>query len=213
MALAGPRRTEIKMIERLSSRQVTFSKRRKGLFNKAADLSLRCGAEIAVIVFSNTNKMYEFSSTTMEHILSRYINHGAAAGFSMESPEKKPQDEPADKHELSSCDTLSAILLLQEHIAALNLDCSRMMGMQLDGLSLKELNQLEEQIREGIESIEKRKIEVQDYYKYKPSYLLEYSNHLDGNNSQFFYGTSSSAVSDCTESGQSNDFVDTSLHL
>lgn len=201
------------MIERRSSRQVTFSKRRKGLFNKAADLSLRCGAEIAVIVFSNTNKMYEFSSSTMEHILSRYINHGGG-GLSMESPENKPQDEPAAKHEPSSCDTLSAIVLRQEpNIAALNLDCSRMMGMKLDGLSLKELNELEEQIREGIESIEKRKIEVQDYYKYKPSYMLEYSNHLDRNNSQLFYGTSSSAVSDCTESGQSNNFVDTSLHL
>ncbi|XP_062011086.1 agamous-like MADS-box protein AGL18 [Rosa rugosa] len=205
MAMAGPRRTKIEKIEHLSSRQVTFSKRRKGLFNKAEDFSLRCGAEIAVIVFSNTKKMYEFSSTSMEHILSRYIKE-RAAGSLMESPDNKSQHEPS-----SSSDNLSAIGLLQEEIRALNLDCSRLTGTALDGMSLRELNELEKQIREGIESVEKRKNEVQNYYQ--PPYMLEDSNRLDGNNSNFFSGTSSSAVSGCTESEQSKQFVDTSLHL
>ncbi|KAM5576962.1 agamous-like MADS-box protein AGL18 [Rosa sericea] len=206
MAMSGPRRTKIEKIEHLSSRQVTFSKRRKGLFNKAEDFSLRCGAEIAVIVFSNTKKMYEFSSTSMEHILSRYIKE-RAAGSSMESPENKSQREPS-----SSSDSLNAIgLLLQEEIRALNLDCSRLTGTELDGMSLRELNELEKQIREGIESVEKRKNEVQNYYQ--PSYMLEDSNRLDGNNNNFVSGTSSSAVSGCTESEQSKQFVDTCLHL
>ncbi|PRQ48373.1 putative transcription factor MADS-MIKC family [Rosa chinensis] len=205
MAMSGPRRTKIEKIEHLSSRQVTFSKRRKGLFNKAEDFSLRCGAEIAVIVFSNTKRMYEFSSTSMEHILSRY-NKERAAGFLIESPENKSQHEPS-----SSSDSLSAIGLLQEEIRALNLDCSRLTGTELDGMSLRELNELEKKIREGIESVEKRKNEVQNYYQ--PSYMLEDSNRLDGNNSNFFSGTSSSAISGCTESEQSKQFVDTCLHL
>lgn len=59
----GRGRIEIKKIENLSSRQVTFSKRRNGLLKKAKELSVLCDAEVAVIVFSSTGKLYEFSST------------------------------------------------------------------------------------------------------------------------------------------------------
>lgn len=58
----GRGRIEIKKIENVNSRQVTFSKRRNGLFKKASELSILCDAEVAVIVFSNTGKLYQFSS-------------------------------------------------------------------------------------------------------------------------------------------------------
>jgi len=54
---------EIKKIENLNYRKVTFSKRRNGLIKKAQELSILCDAEVAVIVFSATGKLYEFSST------------------------------------------------------------------------------------------------------------------------------------------------------
>lgn len=59
----GRGKIEIKRIENLNSRQVTFSKRRNGLLKKAKELSVLCDAEVAVIVFSSTGKLYEFSST------------------------------------------------------------------------------------------------------------------------------------------------------
>ncbi|KAI7749284.1 hypothetical protein M8C21_023619 [Ambrosia artemisiifolia] len=68
----GRRKLEIKRIEDKSSRLVTFSKRRSGLFNKARHLSVLCDADVAVIVFSARGKLYEFSSTSVEHVLSRY---------------------------------------------------------------------------------------------------------------------------------------------
>ena len=58
----GRGRIEIKKIENVNSRQVTFSKRRNGLMKKASELSILCDAEIAVIVFSSTGKVYDFSS-------------------------------------------------------------------------------------------------------------------------------------------------------
>lgn len=61
-AKMGRGRIEIKKIENVNSRQVTFSKRRNGLFKKASELSILCDAEVAVIVFSNTGKLYQFSS-------------------------------------------------------------------------------------------------------------------------------------------------------
>nr|XP_043625302.1 MADS-box transcription factor 23-like isoform X3 [Erigeron canadensis] len=74
----GRRKLEMKRIEDKSSRQVTFSKRRSGLFKKARHLSLLCEVDIAVIVFSAGGKLYEFSagasssSNSVEHIISRY---------------------------------------------------------------------------------------------------------------------------------------------
>lgn len=56
----------IKKIDNINARQVTFSKRRKGLFKKAQELSTLCDAEIALIVFSTTSKLFEYAS-------SRYI--------------------------------------------------------------------------------------------------------------------------------------------
>ncbi|PNX77329.1 agamous-like mads-box protein agl15-like [Trifolium pratense] len=58
----GRGKIEIKKIENLNSRQVTFSKRRNGLLKKAKELSVLCDAEVAVIIYSGTGKLYEFSS-------------------------------------------------------------------------------------------------------------------------------------------------------
>ncbi|CAN0917263.1 Agamous-like MADS-box protein AGL15 [Linum grandiflorum] len=59
----GRGKIEIKRIENANSRQVTFSKRRSGLLKKAREISILCDAEVAVIIFSNTGKLFEFSSS------------------------------------------------------------------------------------------------------------------------------------------------------
>lgn len=52
----------MKKIEDATSRQVTFSKRRNGLLKKAYELSVLCDAQVAVIVFAQNGRLYEFSS-------------------------------------------------------------------------------------------------------------------------------------------------------
>lgn len=47
----------------LTNREVTFCKRRNGLFRKAHELSALCDAEVAVIVFSPSGKISEFASS------------------------------------------------------------------------------------------------------------------------------------------------------
>lgn len=59
----GRGKIEIKKIENVNSRQVTFSKRRGGLLKKARELSILCDAQVAVIIFSGTGKLYEFASS------------------------------------------------------------------------------------------------------------------------------------------------------
>ena len=60
----GRGRVELKRIENKINRQVTFAKRRNGLLKKAYELSVLCDAEVALIIFSNRGKLYEFSSTS-----------------------------------------------------------------------------------------------------------------------------------------------------
>jgi SRF-type transcription factor (DNA-binding and dimerisation domain) len=61
----GRGKIAIKRIESVTSRQVTFSKRRKGLLKKARELSILCDAEVGLVVFSCTDRLYEFSSSSM----------------------------------------------------------------------------------------------------------------------------------------------------
>ncbi|MCO5593933.1 hypothetical protein L7F22_047952 [Adiantum nelumboides] len=53
---------QIRRIESITSRQVTFSKRRNGLLKKAYELSVLCDTQLALIIFSATGKLFEFAS-------------------------------------------------------------------------------------------------------------------------------------------------------
>ncbi|KAK4378532.1 hypothetical protein RND71_000394 [Anisodus tanguticus] len=62
----------IRRIDNTTSRQVTFSKRRHGLLKKAKELAILCDAEVGVIIFSSTGKLYEFASNSMRSTIDRY---------------------------------------------------------------------------------------------------------------------------------------------
>ncbi|KAI3953190.1 hypothetical protein MKX01_042185 [Papaver californicum] len=70
----GREKIEIKRIEKEDVRQVTFSKRRGGVFKKAHELSTLCGAEIAIIVFSPAGKPFSF--THPHSVIDRYVSAG-----------------------------------------------------------------------------------------------------------------------------------------
>ncbi|ONI35349.1 hypothetical protein PRUPE_1G531300 [Prunus persica] len=57
------KKIKIKKIDYLPARQVTFSKRRRGIFKKAEELSVLCESEVAVVIFSATGKLFDYSSS------------------------------------------------------------------------------------------------------------------------------------------------------
>jgi len=57
----GRVKLEIKKIENTVNRQVTYSKRRNGLIKKAYELSILCDIDIALIMFSPSNRLNHFS--------------------------------------------------------------------------------------------------------------------------------------------------------
>ncbi|KAL9226466.1 hypothetical protein vseg_002277 [Gypsophila vaccaria] len=141
----GRGKIEIKKIEDANSRQVTFSKRRSGLLKKAHELAVLCDAEVAVIIFSSTGRLFDFSSASMKRTLLRYQN----ARESSEIVAGKPNlDENEDMKEID---------YLKNEITKLQLGQMRLQGKELSGLSLKDLQQLEKQLTEGLLSVKAKK--------------------------------------------------------
>lgn len=60
---------QIKRIENATNRQVTFSKRRNGLFKKAQELTVLCDAKVSIIMCSSTGKVHEYFSSSTTYVL------------------------------------------------------------------------------------------------------------------------------------------------
>ncbi|XP_023643172.1 MADS-box protein AGL71 isoform X2 [Capsella rubella] len=130
---------EIKRIENVTSRQVTFSKRRSGLFKKAHELSVLCDAQVATIVFSQSGRLYEYSSSEMEKIIERY------GKFSNDfSVAERPQVERYLQELKKEMDRMvKKIDLLEVHQR-------KLMGQGLGSCSVAELQEIDSQIEKSL---------------------------------------------------------------
>nr|GEU98458.1 agamous-like MADS-box protein AGL62 [Tanacetum cinerariifolium] len=80
----GRKKIEIKKIEENSSRQVTFSKRRNGLFKKAAELCVLTGAKIAIIVSSPGGRVFAFGHPNADALINTYLAIGKDADVDLD---------------------------------------------------------------------------------------------------------------------------------
>ncbi|XP_025622273.1 MADS-box protein SVP isoform X2 [Arachis hypogaea] len=128
---------EIKKIENIAARQVAFSKRRRSLFKKAGELSTLCDAEVALLVFSATGKLFQHSSSSVEQVVEMHKNmHSSIDKSSYHPPmELQMRNEVADKtHELRQLN-----------------------GEELQELKFQELMKLEERLLKGLTRVLKAK--------------------------------------------------------
>ncbi|XP_010260844.1 PREDICTED: truncated transcription factor CAULIFLOWER A [Nelumbo nucifera] len=142
----GRGRVQLKRIENKINRQVTFSKRRNGLLKKAHEISVLCDAEVAVIVFSTKGKLFEYATDSgMERILERYERYSYA------------------ERELIAADSESQgnwsleYTKLKNKIEILQRNQRHYVGEDLESLSLKELQNLEQQLDTALKQIRTRK--------------------------------------------------------
>ncbi|XP_073055703.1 agamous-like MADS-box protein AGL19 isoform X2 [Primulina eburnea] len=139
-------KTQMKRIENASSRQVTFSKRRSGLLKKAFELSVLCDAEVALIIFSPSGRLYEFSSSSqMSHTIERYQKNArtlANQRITEEVYTQKLKDEAADSYK--------KLELLEDAKRTL-------LGENIVSCSIAELVQVEEQLEKSLCKIRARK--------------------------------------------------------
>lgn len=141
-------KTKIKKIDNITARQVTFSKRRRGLIKKAQELAVLCDAEVGLIVFSATGKMYDYSSTSIKDIVTRYNLHF------------HDNNDPLDSHSLEQ--QSSSQSRLRNQIADKTHELRQLYGEDLEGLGLDDLQKLEKKLDLGLNRVtqimEKRNI-------------------------------------------------------
>ncbi|XP_037476440.1 MADS-box transcription factor 18-like isoform X2 [Triticum urartu] len=141
----GP--VQLRRIENKINRQVTFSKRRSGLLKKAHEISVLCDAEVALIVFSTKGKLYEYSSqdSSMDVILERYQRY---------SFEERAVLDPSIGNQANWGDEYGSLKI---KLDALQKSQRQLLGEQLDPLTTKELQQLEQQLDSSLKHIRSRK--------------------------------------------------------
>ncbi|KAI7732812.1 hypothetical protein M8C21_014058 [Ambrosia artemisiifolia] len=161
---------KIKKIDNATARQVTFSKRRRGLFKKAEELSVLCDADVALIIFSSTGKLFHYSSSSMKEILERHSLH---------SKNIEKLDQPS--LELQLVEDVNYAKLSKE-VAERTLQLRRLRGEELHHLSIEELHHLEKSLEAGLGRVVAKKSEVImkeiDYLQEKEIQLMAENDRL-----------------------------------
>ncbi|KAG5223180.1 MADS-box protein FLOWERING LOCUS [Salix suchowensis] len=141
----GRKKVELKRIENNSSRLVTFSKRRQGVFKKARELSVLCDVQIALLIFSSRGKLYEFSSVdSTASILKRYESRFEKVATANHA---EVCDVNCGKH--ANFKSHAELLLMIER----NLE-----GLHAMELTLSDLVELEKQLDAALTHVRARKV-------------------------------------------------------
>ncbi|KAL0699378.1 hypothetical protein Bca4012_055500 [Brassica carinata] len=103
----GRRKIKMEKVQDTNTKQVTFSKRRLGLFKKAGELATLCNAEVGIMVFSPGNKPYPYGSPSFELVAERYNNESEDSDSSETSSNGRRNKARQEKR---ICKRLNAIM-------------------------------------------------------------------------------------------------------
>ncbi|GLU21018.1 hypothetical protein SLE2022_371840 [Rubroshorea leprosula] len=141
-------KTVLKRIENAANRLVTFTKRRNGLLKKAFELSVLCDVDVAVIIFSQKGRLYEFSSSDMQKTIERYYM------YSKEIPTFKPEKEQHMQHlRIETANMFKKIEFLE-------VSKRKLLGQGLGSCSVEELQEIGCQLEQSLKNIRARKAQL-----------------------------------------------------
>ncbi|KAI5355732.1 hypothetical protein L3X38_008627 [Prunus dulcis] len=138
---------KIKKIDYLPARQVTFSKRRRGIFKKAAELSVLCESEVAVVIFSATGKLSDYSSSSIKDVIERY----EARTNGVEKSDEQSLELQLDNENHTKLST---------ELEEKNRQLRQMKGEDLEELDLDELLKLEQLVEATLVRVTETKEEL-----------------------------------------------------
>ncbi|XP_071696215.1 MADS-box protein AGL24-like [Rutidosis leptorrhynchoides] len=133
---------KIRKIDNITARQVTFSKRRRGLLKKAEELAVLCDADVALVIFSATGKLFEYASSSMQDLLGKYKRH------STNNNDDKPHEHSLDLQIVESDENM-----MGNEVVDKNRELSQLRGEDLHGLTLDELQRLETMLEGGLNRV------------------------------------------------------------
>ncbi|KAB2036582.1 hypothetical protein ERO13_D03G011100v2 [Gossypium hirsutum] len=141
----GRGKIEIKKIENATNRQVTYSKRRNGLFKKAQELTVLCDAKVSLIMFSSTGKFHEFLSPNIS-TKGFFDLYQKTTGIDLWNSHYERMEENYRS--------------LKEINKKLRREIRQRMGGDLNELNIKELQALEAKMDSSLLAIRERKYHV-----------------------------------------------------
>ncbi|KAL2522359.1 Floral homeotic protein APETALA 3 [Forsythia ovata] len=141
----GGGKIEIKKIEKQANRQVTYSKRRNGLFKKAHELSVLCDAKVSIIMISSSHKLHQYitPTTSTKQLLDQYQN---AIGVDLWSSHYEKMQEHLNN--------------LNEVNRNLRREIRQRMGESLNDLNYNQLVSLIEDVDNSLQTIRGRKFKA-----------------------------------------------------
>ncbi|XP_057859785.2 agamous-like MADS-box protein AGL11 [Cryptomeria japonica] len=147
----GRGKVQLKKIENKTNRHVTFCKRKSGLLKKAKELSVLCDAELALLVYSNSGKLYQYASNSVEKTIQRYIDITAQrmqpnGHFTVNDQNLNYWQEEVRKLRHQSDSLMNSIRQLT--------------GEALEPLSISELHQLEIKMEKSLACVRSTKEEM-----------------------------------------------------
>ncbi|XP_023750479.1 MADS-box protein AGL24 isoform X3 [Lactuca sativa] len=132
---------KIRKIDNITARQVTFSKRRRGLLKKAEELAVLCDADVALVIFSATGKLFEYASSSMQELLGKYKLHSTNNVNKVDAPSLNLQLLESEESRMS------------KEVLDKNRELSHLRGEDLNGLTLEELQRLESLLEGGLNRV------------------------------------------------------------
>ncbi|KAK6159183.1 hypothetical protein DH2020_006497 [Rehmannia glutinosa] len=205
----GRQKIKIEKIEVKNHLQVTFSKRRSGLFKKASELCTLCGVEIAIVVFSPAGKVFSFGHPNVESIVDRFLARSPALNTNNDPFQLIEAQRNASVRELNM--QLGQILneLEMERKRGENLDNMRKTNQShywweapVSKLGLDELEQLKDAMEELKKNVTHQATKIMnpspifmsngpagvfDHYETKPSQAIVGASNNVAANSNFGY--------------------------
>nr|ADM72962.1 PISTILLATA-like protein 1 [Platanus x hispanica]ADM72963.1 PISTILLATA-like protein 1 [Platanus x hispanica]ADM72970.1 PISTILLATA-like protein 3 [Platanus x hispanica] len=159
----GRGKIEIKRIENLTNRQVTYSKRKNGIIKKARELTVLCDAKVNLIIFSSSGKMSEYHSPsiTMTEILDMYHKYSGQRLWDA-------------KHEFLS----NELDRIKKENDNMQIELRHLKGEDVNSLHHKDLQNIEEALQKGLSKVRAKEMEFLKTLKKNEKNLEEENKHL-----------------------------------
>ncbi|XP_024972162.1 floral homeotic protein PMADS 2 isoform X1 [Cynara cardunculus var. scolymus] len=159
----GRGKIEIKRIENTSNRQVTYSKRKNGIIKKAKEITVLCDANVSLVIYGSSGKMYEYCSpkTNLIDMLDRYQRLSG----------NKLWDA---KHE----NLQNEIDRIKKENESMQIELRHLKGEDITSLNYEELIAYEDALENGLTNIRDKKDEIPKMMRKHEQVLEEENKHL-----------------------------------